>query len=305
MISQTIMWIIFAILIVAALILDFAICHGKSKEVSIKESILWSLFWIALALLFCVGIYFWHGTQASLAFLAGYFIEKSLSVDNLFVFLLIFTYFKVPRHVQHKALLWGVIGAIAMRAIFIFAGVAIVSKFHWAIYVMGIFLLFTAVKMLFQKDKEIHPEKNPILRLFRKFWPVASEYEGDKFFIKRAGKLLATPLFVVVLVIESTDVIFAVDSIPAIFAITTDPFLVYTSNIFAILGLRAIFFALSGFMILFHHLHYGLSLILAFVGVKMIISNFYKMPIGVALGVIAAVLVTSVVTSILWPPVKK
>jgi tellurite resistance protein TerC len=245
------------------------------------------------------------GHEPAMKFLAGYLLEKSLSVDNLFVFLLIFSYFRVPAQYQHKILFWGIVGALIMRGIFIFLGVALVTRFHWVFYILGAFLIFTGIKLAFEKDKEIHPEKNPVLRLFRRFFPVTKELEGDKFFVKRAGRLYATPLLVVLLVVETTDVIFAVDSVPAILAITLDPFIVFSSNVFAILGLRALYFALSGIMQMFHHLHYGLSLILVFVGVKMLIGDFVKIPIGFALGFIALVLAVSIATSIRWPQAPK
>ncbi|MDQ3829869.1 MAG: TerC family protein, partial [Candidatus Tectomicrobia bacterium] len=223
-------------------------------------------------------------------------------VDNIFVFLMIFTYFRVPYLHQHKVLFWGILGALIMRAAFILLGVALIQRFHWVIYIMGAFLVVTGVKMATQKDEEIHPERNPVLRLFRRLMPVTETYEGGRFFVRRSGKLWATPLFIVVLVVETTDVIFAVDSIPAILAITLDPFIVYTSNVFAILGLRALYFALAGIMRLFHYLPYGLSLILVFVGIKMLLVDIYKIPIGISLGIVAGVLGISVIASILFPP---
>ncbi len=298
-------WIIFNLFVVLMLALDLGIFHRKSKEVEVREALLWSAFWIALSLAFNVGIYFWQGPEKALEFLAGYLIEKSLSVDNIFVFLLIFSYFGVPPRYQRRVLFYGILGALVMRGIFIAAGVTLVEKFHWTIYVLGVFLVYTGIRMAVEKDKEIHPEKNPAIRAFRWILPVTSEFEGSKFFVKRAGKYFATPLFVVLLVVETADVMFAVDSIPAILAVTLDPFIVYTSNVFAILGLRALYFALAGIMRLFHYLHYGLSLILVFIGVKMLIAEFYKVPIGVALGVIAAVLTVSVVASLIWPQEKE
>lgn len=283
------------------LALDLGIFHRKAHVVRLKEALGWSVVWICLALLFDLVIYFWLGPEKSLQFLAGYIIEKSLSVDNLFVFLLIFSYFSVPSIYQHKILFWGILGALIMRAIFIAAGITLIEKFHWMIYLFGGFLIITGIKMAVQKDKEIHPEANPVLRLFRRFVPVTDQYDNDHFFVLKEGKRWATPLFVVLLLIETTDVIFAVDSIPAILAVTRDPFIVYTSNVFAILGLRALYFALAGIMQLFHYLHYGLSIILVFVGAKMLISDIYKVPIGVALLVIAGILVISVIASILRP----
>lgn len=306
--SNLLLWIIFGVTIATFLALDLAVFNRRKSGYTMKEAVVWSVFWISLALIFNVAVYYWRGSDTALEFLTGYLIEESLSVDNLFVFLMLFSYFRVAKNYQHKVLFWGILGVLVMRAIFIFVGIALIQRLHWLIYVFGAFLIFTAIKMALQKDKEILPEKNPVLKIFRKLMPVTEGYEGDKFFVKRAclsgrqaGKLFATPLFVVLLVVETTDVVFAVDSIPAILAITTDPFVVYTSNIFAVLGLRALFFVLSGFMQLFHHLSYGLSIILAFVGVKMIVADFYKIPVGVALAVVAGVLCISVITSMIWP----
>jgi tellurite resistance protein TerC len=252
-------------------------------------------------LLFNAGLYYWLGPQKALEFLTGYLIEKSLSVDNIFVFLLVFSYFKVPAQHQHKVLFWGVVGALLMRALFIALGVALIQRFHWIIYVFGAFLVFSGIKLAIEKDKEIRPEKNPILRLFHRLMPVTQTYEEGRFFVERSGRRVATPLFIVLLVVETTDVIFAVDSIPAIMSISLDPFIIYTSNVFAILGLRALYFALAGMMQSFHYLHYGLSAILVFVGLKMLLLDLYKMPVGVALGVVGAILAVSVVLSMLLP----
>lgn len=291
-------WIAFNIFVLAMLALDLGVFHRKAHVVSLKESLVWSAVWIALALLFNLGIYFWRGPTTAAEFLTGYLIEKSLSVDNIFVFMLLFSYFKVPAISQHRVLFFGIIGALIMRAIFIAAGVALIQKFHWVIFIFGGFLILTGIKMALQKDKEIHPEKNPLLKLFRKYVPVTENFEGARFFISREGRHFATPLFLVLLMIEMTDLIFAVDSIPAILAITSDPFIVYTSNVFAILGLRALYFATAGIMQSFHYLHYGLSFILVFVGSKMIIADFYKLPAFIALGVIGAVLAISIIASI-------
>jgi tellurite resistance protein TerC len=285
---------------VVMLILDLKVFHRKLHEIKMKEALGWSLFWIVLAVLFNVGIYFWRGPQAGLEFLTGYLIEKSLSVDNLFVFLLIFSYFRVPALYQHKVLFWGILGALVLRLVFILIGVALVERFHWMIYVFGAFLIITGIKLGLEKEKEIHPEKNLALRLFRRLMPVSSNYQGSQFFFKDStGRRFATPLFVVLLVVETTDVIFAVDSVPAILAITRDPFIVYSSNAFAILGLRALYFALANLMQLFHHLHYGLSAILIFVGTKMLLADLYKIPIAVALGIIAGILLLSIIASLL------
>lgn len=298
---SALLWIVFNVFIVAMLIIDLAVFHRKEHEVSIKEALSWTGVWIALSLIFNVGIYYYMGYQPALDYLTGYLIEKSLSVDNIFVFLLIFAYFKVEPKYQHKVLFWGIFGALVLRFAFIFLGVSLIERFHWIIYVFGAFLIYTGIKLALEKDKEVHPERNPVLKLTRKFIPVTKNYHGSKFFIRKIGRTLATPLFVVLVMIETTDVVFALDSIPAILAITHDPFIVYSSNAFAILGLRALYFALSGVMQLFHYLHYGLSVILSFVGLKMILSDIYHIPTPYALGFIAITLTASIVASILWP----
>jgi len=294
-------WVVFNIFVLAMLALDLGVFHRTAHVVRFKEALLWSAVWVSLAFLFFLGIFFWRGREPALEFLTGYLIEEALSVDNLFVFLLIFSYLRVPSLYQHKVLFWGILGALIMRAIFIVAGVTLVQKFHWVIYLFGIFLILTGIKMALQKDKEIHPEKNPVLRLFQRLMPVTDHYEEGNFFVKKNGRRFATPLFVVLLVVETTDVIFAVDSIPAVLAITLDPFIVYTSNVFAILGLRSLYFALAGMMALFHYLHYGLSAILVFVGAKMLLADIYKIPVGIALGVVACFLTISVIASIVYP----
>lgn len=297
--NESLFWIGFNVFVVVMLVLDLGVFNRKAHVIKVKEALLLSALWIGLALIFNVIVYFWKGQTAALEFLAGYLIEESLSVDNLFVFLLIFSYFKVPALYQHKILFWGILGAIIMRGIFIFAGVALIERFHWIIYIFGVFLIYTAIRLAFQKDKDIHPEQNPALKLFRRFMPVTKDYEGGSFFVRKAGKLFATPLFIVLLVVETTDLLFAVDSIPAVLAITSDPFIVYTSNVFAILGLRAIYFALAGIMQLFHYLSYGLAFILAFVGVKMLLSGFYEIPVEIALGVVVGVLLISIIASVI------
>ncbi len=294
-------WIGFNLFVLGMLALDLGVFHRKAHEIHFKEAILWSVVWILLALVFNLGIYMWKGEQVALQFLTGYVLEKSLSVDNIFVFLLIFSYFKVAPKYQHEVLFWGIIGALIFRAIFIALGIVLIEKFHWMIYLFGAFLILTGVKMAFEKDKEIHPEKNPVLKFFKKIMPVTPDYVGGKFFVKQSGRLMATPLFIVLLIVETTDIIFAVDSIPAILAVTKDPFIVYSSNVFAIMGLRSLFFALAGFMKLFHHLHYGLSFVLVFVGVKMVISEIYKIPIVLSLGIILAALTVSIAASLIWP----
>ena len=297
------LWIIFGVFVLGMLALDLGL-HRKSHVIKVKEALLWSAIWIGMGLLFGLIVYFWLGSQKALEYLTAYLIEESLSVDNLFVFLVIFSYFRVPRQHEHDILFWGIIGAWVTRGIFIVMGVTLIHQFHWILYLFGVLLIWTATNLAFEKEKEVRPEKNPVLKIFRKLMPVTLEYEGSKFFVKQPSKLFATPLFVVLLVIESTDIVFALDSIPAVLSISHDPFIVYTSNIFAILGLRSLFFALSGIMKLFHHLHYGLAFILAFVGVKMLIGDYYKIPIGAALGVITVTLILSVIASLVWP-VKK
>ncbi len=303
--TQVLLWVGFIAFIIGMLVLDMKVLQKKDHDIRVKEALLWTLFWIVLSLLFCVGVYFYMGRDYALEFLTGYLIEKALSVDNIFVFILIFTYFDIPSRFQHKILFWGILGAIVMRAAFILAGVAIIQQLHWAIYILGAFLVYIGIKMAFEKEKEIHPEKNPVLRAFNKVYPVDRDYKGGNFFIKKAGKRMATPIFVTLLVIETTDIVFAIDSIPAILSITQHPFIVFTSNIFAILGLRALYFAISGIMKLFKYLNYGLSLILVFVGVKMLISDFYKIPVSIALSVVGALLVGSILLSVLIPDKNK
>lgn len=282
------------------LALDLGVFHRRAHTVRFKEALAWSAAWISLAAIFSVIVFYWHGRGQSLEFITGYVIELSLSIDNLFVFLVIFRYFKVPSHDQHKVLFWGIVGALVMRGIFIIAGVSLINRFHWIIYVFGLLLLYSGFKLLRQGETEIHPEQNPILRIFRKYVPVTKDYVGDKFFVRKPG-LFATPLFVVLLVVETTDVLFAVDSIPAVLAITRDAFIVYTSNVFAILGLRSMYFALAGLMEMFRYLHYGLATILMFVGIKMLASGYFKLPTWIALSVVLGVLAISVVASLLNP----
>ncbi|CAM4136197.1 TerC family protein [Flavobacterium weaverense] len=301
MVIDSFVWICFLGFVLLMLALDLGVFHRKSHEVKIKEALVWSAVWISLALIFNYGIYVFLGKQKAIEFLTGYVIEKSLSIDNLFVFIMLFTYFKVEAKYQHKVLFWGILGALAMRAVFIFAGVALISKFHWIIYIFGILLVVTGIKMLFHKDEDIQPDKNPLVRLFKKFYPVSKESHGSKFFVKIDGKRFATPLFVVLLIVEFTDLIFAVDSIPAILAITDDTFIIFTSNVFAILGLRALYFALAGITKYFHYLKYGLSAILVFVGIKMTIVDFYKIPILYSLLAITGILLISVLLSIAFP----
>lgn len=303
--SETMLWTVFGALVVVMMALDLGVFHRKSHEIRFKEAMAWSIVWIGLALGFGGLVWYVRGSRSALEFLTAYIIEESLSVDNLFVFLLIFAYFAVPARDQHGVLFWGIIGAMALRAVFIVAGVALIERFEWVIYVFGGILIVSGIKMGLEKEKEIHPEQNPILKLFCKLMPVARDYEGARFFVRREGRLFATPLFLVLLVVETTDLIFAVDSIPAVLAITQDRFIVYTSNVFAIMGLRALYFALKGTMDVFHYLHYGLSAILVFIGVKMLIGHWYKIHIGIALAVVAGILTLSVIASLVWPQKEK
>lgn len=291
-------WIAFNLFVIVMLVLDLSVFFRKHHVIKIRESLIASAFWIALALIFNVGIYYTMGKEAALNFFTGYLIEKSLSLDNLFVFLVIFKYFQTPREYAHKVLFLGIFGAIVMRAFFIIFGIALVSTFHWVLYIFGAFLIYIGIQMAIHEEKTIDPGKNLLTRLLKKFMPVTDHYVNGHFFIKSKGHLYATPLFVTLITIESSDLIFAVDSIPAIMAITLDPFIIYTSNIFAILGLRALYFALAGMMDLFRFLHYGLAAILIFVGIKMLIAPFFKIPIIFALGFIVITLLLSILFSI-------
>jgi tellurite resistance protein TerC len=301
-IGTPLLWVGFTVFVLAMLALDLGVFHRRAHAVHVREALLWTLVWISLAMIFNVGVYFWFGSERALEFLTGYVIEKALSVDNIFVFLVIFSYFAVPAALQHRVLFWGILGALVMRAIFIFLGAALLQQFHWVMYVFGAFLLFTGVKLLLQRGSEVHPERNPLFQLFRRMVPSVSDYRGSHFTVVEAGKRYATPLLLVLVAIEATDLVFAVDSIPAVFAITRDPFIVYTSNIFAILGLRALYFALAGVMGRFHYLRVGLALVLAFVGAKMMLTDLYKIPIVASLAVVAALLAGSVVASLIRPP---
>ena len=295
-------WIGFNVFVLAMLALDLGVFHRKAHVVSFKESITWTVVWVGLALLFNGGVWRFYGSQKALEFLTGYLIEKSLSVDNVFVFALLFSYFAVPAKYQHKVLFWGILGALIMRAIMIAAGAALIAKFTWIIYVFGAFLILTGIKMVVKREEEIHPERNPVVRWFKKLMPVTADYREDRFFVKEGGRRWATPLFVVLLLVEFSDLIFAVDSIPAIFAVTTDPFIVYTSNVFAILGLRSLYFALAGVMDKFHYLKIGLGAVLSFVGVKMLLAHTaWKIPTLVSLGVVVLILAVSIVWSLICP----
>ncbi|MGA7687224.1 MAG: TerC family protein [Terriglobales bacterium] len=295
-----IFWILFNVFILAMLALDLGIVGRRRREITFREAIAWSALWMGLALAFAVVVFFWHGRAPALQFVTGYIIELSLSADNLFLFLLIFRYFNVPGEHQHKVLFWGILGALVVRGLFIAAGVGLLERFDWITYVFGALLVYSGLKFLRAGKQEIHPEKNPVLRLFRRVFSVTDEYHGDCFFVRRAG-LYATPLFIVLLVIETTDILFAVDSIPAVLAITLNAFIVYTSNVFAILGLRSMYFALAGMMDKFHYLHYGLSLVLVFVGLKMMGEHYVDVPTEWALAIVLGVLGISIAASVALP----
>ncbi len=296
--NEILFWILFNIFVAVMLALDLGVFHRQSQRQTLRQSLAWSGLWIGLAGAFAVLMYAWQGRAAALEFSTGYVIELSLSADNLFIFLLIFRYFKLPDQEQYRVLFWGIIGAIVMRAGFIFAGVGLIRKFHWIIYVFGLLLVYSGVRLVLQHGAQIDPGKNPLLRLFRRVIPVTDEYVEGKFFVQRE-KRYATPLLLVLLVIETTDVIFAIDSIPAVLAITLNTFIVYSSNIFAIIGLRSLFFALSSLMDIFEYLHYGISCVLIFVGTKMLISHYYVIRTDVSLAVIGGILLVTIAASVL------
>ena len=298
---MTLWWIFFAIFIIAMLALDLGIINRKAHVIKMKEALLWTSFWVTLAVLFGGGVYYFYDHIKAMEFFTAYLIEYSLSIDNLFVFMLIFRYFGVPHAYEHKALFWGILLALITRAVFIFVGVALINLFGWVMYIFGAFLIYTGIKMALNKQTEVHPDKNIALKLLRKVMPVSQEFSGAKFFIVKRGIRFATPMLAVLLALETTDILFAVDSIPAVLAISKDPFIVYTSNVFAILGLRSLFFAISGLMKLFHLLHYGLAAILSFVGIKMLIEDFFHVPVTASLLVIASILAASILSSIIWP----
>src|SRR2546421_1121610 len=299
MFSGTIwLWVGFNIFVLAMLALDLGVFHRKAHALSLKEASIWSVVWITLAMIFNAGLYFFAGSEPALQFFTGYLIEKSLSVDNIFVFVLLFTFFKVPAPFQHRVLFWGILGALVMRGMMIALGVVLLETFHWIVYLFGAFLIFTGIRMAFHKETELHPEHNPLLRLVRRVVPVTNDYERDRFIVRRAGQVLVTPLLLVLLVVETTDLIFALDSIPAIFAVTRDPFLVYTSNIFAILGLRSLYFVFANVMSKFYYLKLGLAVVLSYVGVKMVLADIYHIPIALSLAVIAMVLASAIIASV-------
>ncbi len=299
MLDTLLPWVLFNALILALLAVDLGVFHRNAHTVGLREAAAWSAVWIALALVFNAGVFYFGGSQKGTEFLTGYLIEKSLSVDNVFVFVLLFTYFAVPAQYQHRVLFWGILGALVMRGTMIIAGAALLEAFHWIIYIFGAIIIVSGIKMLRQGHEELHPERNPIVRLVRRFFPVTSEYHGQRFFVRTGGTLMLTPLAIVLIIVETTDLIFALDSIPAIFAITRDPFIVYTSNVFAILGLRALYFLLAGVVRQFVYLKAGLSAILIWVGAKMLLTDVYEVPTLVSLGVVAAILAVAILASLI------
>lgn len=301
--STIFMWGGFLLFVFGMMALDLGLFHKESHVISTREAAIWTAVWVSLALIFNTGVYFWMGHELAIEFLTGYLIEYSLSVDNIFVFILLFSYFAVEPLYRHRVLFWGIIGALILRAALIGVGAALIAKFHWIIYLFGAFLIFTGVKMALSKDEEPEPEKNPVVVWFKKFFPVTPHYHGNAFFVKPAGEIrwFATPLFVVLLIIETTDIMFALDSIPAIFAITKDPFIVFTSNVFAIMGLRSLYFLLDGVMGLFRYLKIGLTFVLCFIGLKMVLSDIYHVGTGLSLSVVAGILGASVIASLILP----
>jgi tellurite resistance protein TerC len=295
-------WISFLAIVFFLLSIDLGIFHRNAHAVKFREALAWSVIWILLSLSFGAWVFFHFGKQHGLEFFAGYLIEYALSVDNVFVFILIFSYFGVPDRFHHRVLFWGIIGALIMRALFIFVGAALISAFHWTIYIFGAFLIYTGIKVLRQGNAEASPEKNPIVRLFQKVVPMSSGYESGKFIISQKGKTLATPLALVLVTVEASDLVFATDSIPAIFGVTRDPFIVYTSNVCAILGLRSLYFLLAAVMNRFAYLGTGLGFVLAFIGAKMLISGVYEISVGLSLSIVALILTGSIILSILFPP---
>ncbi len=295
-------WTSFVAVVLILLSIDLGIFNRHAHEVTIREAISWSSIWVLLSISFGVWVYSAFGRQYGLEFFAGYLIEYALSVDNVFVFIIIFSYFGVPHRLHHRVLFWGILGALIMRAVFITAGAALISSFHWVIYIFGAFLVFTSIKMLRQGDVEVSPERNPMVKLFQRIVPMTSGYESGRFFLKNQGKLVATPLALVLVTVEATDLVFATDSIPAIFGVTRDPFIVYTSNICAILGLRSMYFLLAAVIHRFAYLGTGLGIVLMFIGIKMLISGLYSIPIGFSLTIVVTILVGAAILSMLFPP---
>lgn len=303
-IGTPLFWTVFLAVVFFLLSLDLGVFHRHAHAVGVREAMTWSIVWVILSLSFGWWVYTTYGKQYGLEFYTGYLIEYALSVDNIFVFILIFSYFKVPARLHHRVLFWGILGALIMRAAFIMAGAALISRFHWILYLFGAFLIFTGVKILRQGDAEVEPKRNPAVRLFQRLVPMTSDYESGKFLLKENGEIVATPLALVLVTVEATDLVFATDSIPAIFGITQDPFIVYTSNVCAILGLRSMYFFLAAVVSRFAYLGTGLGIVLVFIGIKMLISGFYEIPIALSLGVIAVILVGATVLSLVWPPKK-
>jgi tellurite resistance protein TerC len=299
------LWVGFTVLVLGLLALDLFVLHRKPHAVRPREALIWAVIYGVLALAFCGGVYLRFGGDKAMEFLAGYVIEEALSVDNLFVFLVIFAYFRVPAELQHRVLFWGVVGALVLRAVFILVGASLIQSFHGVTYIFGGFLVITGIRLLVRRDEGVHPERNPVLRLLRRALPVTEGYRGTHFTVVESGRRFATPLLLVLVLIEATDLVFAVDSIPAVFAVSSDPFIVFTSNIFAILGLRSLYFALSGMMARFHYLKVGLALVLAFVGGKMLGASVLKIPIGWSLGIVLVLLAGSVAASLLRPLILK
>lgn len=301
-IGTPLFWTSFVAIVLVLLAIDLGVFNRKAHAVSIREATIWSIVWVLVSVSFGIWVYFQFGKQYGLEFFTGYLIEKALGVDNVFVFIIIFSYFSVPPKLHHRVLFWGILGALVMRAVFILAGAALINAFHWTIYLFGAFLVFTGVKILLQGDAEVEPQKNPVVKLFRRFVPMTTGYESGGFLVRHGGKLLATPLALVLVTVEVSDLVFATDSIPAIFGITQDPFIVYTSNVCAILGLRALYFLLAAVIQRFTYLGAGLGIVLMFIGVKMLVSGVFEIPIGLSLGVVAAILIVSVVISLIFPP---
>ncbi|MFC1833399.1 TerC family protein [Thermodesulfobacteriota bacterium] len=295
-------WAGFFILVLGMLALDLGILNRKAHAIGMREAIIWSIFWTVVAVIFNIWVYYSRGTQAGLDFLTGYILERSLSLDNLFVFLMIFTYFGVQGKYQHRVLFWGIIGALVFRAFFIGAGITLIMMFRWTLYVMGAFLIFTGIKMGMQDDESLEPEKNPVIRLCRRFVPMTDKYDEGKFFTRISGKLHATPMFLVLLFVETSDIVFAFDSVPAVLAITLDPYIVFTSNVMAILGMRALYFALAALYSIFHYLKIGLSIVLVLVGVKMVIADWVHLPVWLTLSMVVVIVALSIIASMIWPP---
>jgi tellurite resistance protein TerC len=297
--DTVVLWASFNFFVLVMLALDLGVFHRKSHEVGIREALIWTSVWITLAMIFNLFIYFYFDKETAIEFFTGYMIEKSLSIDNIFVIIMIFSYFSVPKAYQHKVLFWGILGALVMRVIFILSGIELIHRFHWLVYIFGGFLVITGIRMLKAGEAKLEPEKNPLIKLARRIFRFTPDFEGDNFFVKKAGVLWATPLFLVVIMIEFTDLIFAVDSIPAILSISDDSFIVYTSNVFAILGLRSLYFALAGIEKYFQYLKYGLSAILIFVGLKMSLVDFIYIPVEISLIVIVFILAIAMLASVI------